>query len=165
MQVFGWKPYVVRPRYSGMDLMKSVIADPKSGVLAFVKHEFGVASLESSDDDSEDDDDVCLVRLGTADAGGLYTFIMPGVQPLQVPAFPSAFAMKAGGSKAKAAKKKVARMTAKQADFTQWCYNRGVKEKTKKIGPARAEALMPLLGTAAGAALFPGDGYWLLGCE
>ena len=36
-----------------------------------------------------------------------------------------------------------------------------MQQKENKIAPARAEFLMPLLGTIEGEKMFPGDPYWV----
>ena len=50
--------------------------------------------------------------------------------------------------------------SAEQLKFLKWAYERGVKNKADKLSPKKAEELMKLHGTRAGAARFPGDEYW-----
>ena len=167
---------MVRPRYTGLNLMKKVIADPVSGVRAFVKREMGDEAScllddgggdGNSDNDSDEDDiedggpqDQPPSRLGAV-SGNCYTFIAPDVEPLSIPAFPSAFAMKPGGGTKRGDKVEArAKFSVGQLAFLQWCYNRGVQQKDNKVGPAQAQALMPLVGTRLGATKFPGDSFW-----
>ena len=175
---------ILRPRLSTMDVMKQVVADPNSGVKAFVSRELGTqhaAALAQPDADissgSDADEESASIRLGGSNAAaggtsqdGLYTFIAtsmyPGVHKYQVQILPPGFAMKPGGmtvtkQQQPAGARKKAKFTTAQLRFLEWCYNRGVESKADKMSPHLAQILMPLHGTIAGQLRFPADEFWL----
>ena len=63
-------------------------------------------------------------------------------------------------AKQKAERAKGPVYSAAQLEFMEWAYNKGVADKSEKIGPRKAEDLMALHGTKKGAAMFPLDPYW-----
>lgn len=182
-QIFGWKPTnkVLRPRYTGVDLMKQIIANPKSGISAYIDREVG-GPVPTTDDDQQAPDGSVEVDSDFEDSnddvaqpgqckGGIYIYVSSGStqSQLRLPIPAAGFAMKgraliqarkpAAGSKKPAKKPK---LTVAQAEFLRWCYNRGVANKHDKIGPAQAQQLMPLVGTLEGHKLFPDDPLWAL---
>eukprot|EP00951_Prasinocladus_malaysianus_P013596 scaffold103069_cov34-Prasinocladus_malaysianus.AAC.2 len=172
---YGWKRHdkVIRPRYTGTDLIKKIVADPKGGVKSFIKDTIGEKAADvlgheespsTHDSDSDDAlDDFRSKQHGSSDDLGLYSFIAATQQSdLQLPSLPSGFAMKPGGVKKPrgATAKKRAKFDHDQLGFLRWAYGRGVKNKSDKLGPAQAQHLMPLLGTKEGEKTFPNDAYW-----
>lgn len=176
IQNHGWKAAnkVVRPRYTGKSLMRKIIADPSSGVSAFVRQRIGDEAADTLDEHQQQDpvdeehifegppSDV-IPQPGNITGRGIYTFacLPGGNRNVAIPAMRAGFAMKPGGlKKPTRPTKKYAKMTREQLQFLQWCFDRGVKNKSDKIGPAQAQQLMPLLGTSEGEKRFPGEAYW-----
>ena len=51
-------------------------------------------------------------------------------------------------------------MQPKQLEFLEWCFNRGAAKKMEKVDARKAQLLMELHGTVAGAVKFAGDAFW-----